>query len=75
VARGGRSRRARRAREVRLMSDGLDVAIRDDEGRIKTMVTVTPIDGDTAQAEAVAELVRENYQTTDDVFDEVRDAE
>ncbi|PHQ44648.1 hypothetical protein DJ68_17245 [Halorubrum sp. C3] len=33
------------------------------------MVTVTPIDGDEEQAEEIAELVREEYQTTDDVFD------
>lgn len=48
---------------------GLDVAIRDDKGRLETMVTITPIDGDQSQAAAVAELVREHYQTTDDVFD------
>ena len=47
---------------------GLDVAIRGDDGRLETMVTITPIDGDQAQAAAVAELVREHYQTTDDVF-------
>ena len=48
---------------------GFDVAVRDDEGRIETVVTVTPIDGDEEQAEAIAELVREEYQTTADVFD------
>ena len=46
-----------------------DVAVRDDAGRIETMVTVTPIDGDDEQAEAIAELVREHYQTTADVMD------
>ena len=46
-----------------------DVAVRDDAGRIETMVTVTPIDGDDKQAEAIAELVRDEYQTTEDVFD------
>jgi hypothetical protein len=35
------------------------------------MVTVTPIDGDDDQAEAITELVREHYQTTDDVMDAV----
>jgi len=48
---------------------GFDIAVRDDEGRIETMVTVTPIDGDVAQATEIAELVRDEYQTTDDVFD------
>jgi len=48
---------------------GFDVAVRDDDGRIETMVTVTPIDGDVAQATEIAELVRDEYQTTDDVFD------
>jgi len=47
----------------------LDIAVRDDEGRIETMVTVTPIDGDKTQAEAIRDLVREEYQTTADVFD------
>lgn len=46
-----------------------DVAIRDDAGRIETMVTITAIDGDEEQAEAIAELVREHYQTTADVMD------
>lgn len=53
---------------------GFDVAIRDDEGRVETLVTVTPIDGDDEQAEAVAELVREEYQTTEDVFEKGNDA-
>ena len=48
---------------------GFDVAVRDDEGRIETFVTVTPIDGDEEQAEEVAELIRDEYQTTRDVFD------
>lgn len=48
---------------------GLDVAIRGDDGRLETMVTITPIDGDQAQASEVAALVRDHYQTTDDVFD------
>lgn len=52
-----------------------DVAIRDDAGRIETLVTVTAIDGDEEQAEQVAALVAEQYQTTEDVVDEeVRDA-
>ena len=46
-----------------------DVSIRDDEGRIETVVTITAIDGDEAQAEAIADLVREHYQTTEDVMD------
>lgn len=46
-----------------------DVAVRDDEGRIETLVTVTPIDGDDEQAETIAELVREHYQTTADVME------
>jgi hypothetical protein len=54
---------------VRRTERGFDVAVRDDEGRIETMVTVTPIDGDEEQAEEIAELVRDEYQTTDDVFD------
>ena len=49
---------------------GVDVAVRDDEGRVETMVTVTAVDGDEAQAEAIAELVRSEYQTTADVFEE-----
>lgn len=53
---------------MRQTERGFDVAVRDDEGRIETMVTVTPIDGDEEQAEAIAELVRDEYQTTDDVF-------
>ena len=48
---------------------GIDVVVRDDEGRVETMVTVTAIDGDEAQASEIAELVREHYQTSDDVFD------
>jgi len=48
---------------------GTDVVVRDDEGRVETMVTVTAIDGDEAQAAAIADLVREHYQTTADVFD------
>lgn len=51
------------------MTDEFDVAVRDDDGRIETMVTVTPVDGDGEQAAAIAELVREHYQTTEDVFD------
>lgn len=47
-----------------------DVAIRDDAGRIETLVTVTAINGDEAQAEQVAALVAEQYQTTSDVVDE-----
>lgn len=54
---------------MRQTERGFDVAVRDDEGRIETMVTVTPIDGDEEQAEAIAELVSDEYQTTDDVFD------
>jgi hypothetical protein len=54
---------------VRQTERGFDVAVRDDEGRIETMVTVTPIDGDEAQAQEIAELVRDHYQTTADVFD------
>ncbi|PHQ45895.1 hypothetical protein DJ68_10300 [Halorubrum sp. C3] len=54
---------------MRQTERGFDVAVRDDEGRIETMVTVTPIDDDEEQAEAIAELVRDHYQTTDDVFD------
>ena len=54
---------------MRRTERGFDVAVRDDEGRIETFVTVTPIDGDEEQAEAIANLVREEYQTTDDVFD------
>ena len=54
---------------MRRTERGFDVAVRDDEGRIETMVTVTPIDGDKEQAEEIAELVRDEYQTTDDVFD------
>ena len=46
-----------------------DVTVRDDEGRVETLVTVTPVDGNVAQATEIAELVREEYQTTDDVFD------
>lgn len=46
-----------------------DVAVRDDDGRIETIVTVTPMDGDDEQAEAIADLVREQYQTTADVMD------
>jgi len=53
---------------VRQTERGFDVAVRDDEGRIETMVTVTPIDGDEEQAEAIAEFVSDEYQTTDDVF-------
>ncbi|RLM81266.1 hypothetical protein DVK05_09725 [Halorubrum sp. Atlit-8R] len=54
---------------MRQTERGFDVAVRDDEGRIETMVTVTPIDGNVAQATEIAELVREEYQTSDDVFD------
>ena len=54
---------------MRQTERGFDVAVRDDEGRIETMVTVTPIDGDEEQAEAIAELVHDEYHTTDDVFD------
>jgi len=50
-------------------TEGIDVAVRDDEGRVETFVTITAIDGDEAQAEAIAELVREEYQTTRDVMD------
>ena len=46
-----------------------DVAVRDDEGRMETIVMVTPIDGDEKQARAIAELVREHYQTTADVME------
>ena len=52
-----------------------DVFVRDDEGRVETMVTVTAVDGNEAQASEIAELVREHYQTTDDVLEEVDDAE
>ena len=58
--------------------DGLDVCVRDDDGRIETMVTVTAVDGDKAQASEIADLIREHYQTSDDVFDadqEAADAE
>ncbi|WP_435075248.1 hypothetical protein [Halorubrum sp. HHNYT27] len=52
-----------------------DVAICDDAGRIETLVTVTAMDGDKEQAEQVAALVAEQYQTTQDVVDEeVRNA-
>jgi hypothetical protein len=54
---------------MRRTERGFDVAVRDDEGRIETFVTVTPIDGNVAQATEIAELVRDNYQTSDDVFD------
>jgi len=54
---------------MRATEHGFDVAVRDGEGRVETMVTVTPIDGDDEQAEAIAELVREHYQTTTDVMD------
>ena len=46
-----------------------DVAIRDAEGRVETLVTITAMDGDEEQAEAVAELVREEYQTTAEVME------
>ena len=54
---------------MRQTERGFDVAVRDDEGRIETMVTVTPIDGNVAQATKIVELVRDEYQTTEDVSD------
>ena len=39
-----------------------DVAIRDAEGRVETLVTVTAMDGDEEQAEAVAALVRDAHR-------------
>lgn len=52
-----------------------DVTVRDDEGRVETVVTVTPIDGNVAQATEIAELVRDEYQTTGDVSDDESIAE
>jgi len=52
---------------------GIDVVVRDDEGRVETMVTISAIDGDEEQAEAIAELIRDEYQTTADVFEEADD--
>ena len=46
-----------------------DVAVRDDDGCVETLVTVTAMDGDEGQAEEIAELVREHYQTTADVME------
>jgi hypothetical protein len=46
-----------------------DVSIRDDEGRVETLVTITAMDSNDEQAEAIAELVREEYQTTADVME------
>jgi len=46
-----------------------DISVRDDDGRIETIVTITAIDGDEEQAAEIAGLVREHYQTTADVMD------
>lgn len=45
------------------------ITIRDDEGHIQTMITVTPFDGNEELAESVAAMIREEYQTTPDVID------
>lgn len=36
-----------------------DVTLRDDDGRVKTLVTITPMDGDGEQAKAIGELIRD----------------
>ena len=48
-------------------SRGDDITVRDDDGEVVAMVTVSPVGCDGTTARAIADLIRSRYRTTADV--------